>query len=142
MTGRKQQPSEPGKPGRDQTVPLRRDDSSAELPGRVSASLIVRSGPKKGAEYRIAGNRIMIGRGEEADIIVDDPAVSRLHAAIEYFRSGFVLKDLGSTNGTVKDGVSIKEAALAHGDRFQVGDTSFEFAVAEASGKSVYVIEE
>lgn len=128
--------------GRDRTVPRRRDDSAADIPARYAASLIVRSGPKKGAEYRVSGSRTVIGRGGDADILLDDSSVSRFHAAIEHSKAGFKLKDLGSTNGTLKDGVSIKEAALVHGDRFQIGDTTFEFALTETSGKSVYVIEE
>jgi pSer/pThr/pTyr-binding forkhead associated (FHA) protein len=131
-----------GEAGRDRTVPRRRDDPAADIPGRYAASLIVRSGPKKGAEYRISGSRTVIGRGGDADVLLDDASVSRFHAAIEHSKAGFKLKDLGSTNGTLKDGISIKETALVHGDRFQIGDTTFEFALAETSGKSVYVIEE
>jgi pSer/pThr/pTyr-binding forkhead associated (FHA) protein len=130
-----------GDAGRDKTVPMRRDDSAADIPARYAASLIVRSGPKKGAEYRISGSRTVLGRGDDADILLDDASVSRFHAAIEHSKTGFMLKDLGSTNGTLKDGVSIKEAPLVHGDRFQIGDTTFEFALAQTSGKSVYVIE-
>ncbi len=113
----------------------------SEIPPKYAVSIVVRKGNKKGAEYSITNSRTVIGRGTGADIIIDDPTVSRIHAAIEFCKNKFILKDLGSTNGTFVDGTSIKQADLAHGVLFQIGGTVMEFALAERPGQSVYVIE-
>lgn len=125
----------------DTTLRQRPPDGAGDVPARYRASIVIRKGRKKGAEYSLAAGRTVLGRGSGSDIILDDPAVSRMHAAIEFSGSVFVLKDLGSSNGTMMDGKSIKEADLAHGDTFQLGDTVVEFVLAEHSGGSVYVIE-
>ncbi len=123
------------------TLRLDSEHPAADLPGKFAASLVIKKGHKKGAEYTITTGRTVIGRGTGADIIVDDPAVSRMHAAIEFSKSKFVLKDLGSSNGTFLGGKSIKETGLGHGDTFQIGSTVIEFVLADRPGESVYVIE-
>jgi len=123
------------------TIQLDAERPASELPGKIAASLLIKKGPKKGAEYTISTSRTVIGRGTGSDIIVDDPAVSRMHAAIEFSESRFVLRDLGSKNGTFLDGKSINETGLAHGDTFQLGSTIIEFVLTDRPGESVYVIE-
>ncbi len=123
------------------TVRIGAERPASELPGKFAASLLIKKGTKKGAEYTITTSRTVIGRGTGSDIIVDDPAVSRMHAAIEFSESGFVLRDLGSKNGTFLYGKSINEADLAHGDTFQLGSTLIEFVLTDRPGESVYVIE-
>jgi pSer/pThr/pTyr-binding forkhead associated (FHA) protein len=69
-----------------------------------------------------------IGRGSEADIQIDEPSASRRHAAIERTPEGFVLRDLGSTNGTYHGGLLHgRETPLRQGDCFRIGDTEFLF---------------
>ena len=75
----------------DETLRLDADLVEAEIPRKYAVSIIIRSGPKKGAEYTITGGRTIIGRGTGADIILEDATISRLHAAIEYRRSKFFL---------------------------------------------------
>ena len=129
----------PGEP--ENTIQLDAERPASELSGKLAASLLIKKGPKRGAEYTITTSRTVIGRGTGSDIIVDDPAVSRMHAAIEFSEAGFVLRDLGSKNGTFLDGKSINEAELAHGDTFQLGSTLIEFVLTYRPGESVYVIE-
>ena len=123
------------------TIRIGADRPISELPGKFAASLLIKKGFKKGAEYSITTSRTVIGRGTGADIIVDDPAVSRMHTAIEFSDAKFLLKDLGSKNGTFLGGRSINEATLAHGDTFQIGSTVLEFVLSDRPGESVYVIE-
>ena len=125
----------------DETLRLDADLVVAEIPRKYAVSIIIRSGPKKGAEYTITGGRTIIGRGTGADIILDEATISRMHAAIEYRRSKFFLRDLGSMNGTRVEGKSIKEIQLTQGDKFQIGDVVIEFVVMEKPGESVYVLE-
>lgn len=60
---------------------------------------------------------LVVGRdGEEADIRVDEPLVSRAHARLEPQDGGYVVKDLGSTNYTRVNGEVVTERRLQHGD--------------------------
>ncbi len=66
--------------------------------------LVVRSGPTPGKVYPIMKNEVIIGRDPNADILVNDDEVSRHHASIKLSPDGYVIEDLGSTNGTVING--------------------------------------
>jgi pSer/pThr/pTyr-binding forkhead associated (FHA) protein len=50
------------------------------------------------------GQSIRLGRGNENDLVLDDPKISRMHAQLEWAGSGFVLQDLNSINGTFVNG--------------------------------------
>lgn len=56
--------------------------------------------------YRF-GRRILVGRSPSADLKLDDPSVSRLHARIEMRDDGVYVEDLGSRNGTMVDGRAV-----------------------------------
>jgi pSer/pThr/pTyr-binding forkhead associated (FHA) protein len=63
-----------------------------------------------------------IGRATGADFIVDAPLVSRLHCRVHALADGTLeVTDLDSTNGTFVNGTQVTKAALASGDRLQVG---------------------
>ena len=70
---------------------------------------------------------VTIGRLPECDVVVDDAGASRQHARIRRTEGGFVLTDLGSTNGTMVNGEPIQEHVLEHGDRITIGETELEF---------------
>jgi len=76
-----------------------------------------------------AGAPTLIGRAVDNDIVVGDASVSRHHASIEYRNGGFVLRDLGSHNGTWLGGQRVTEAPLALGDTLRLGDALFTFHV-------------
>lgn len=57
-----------------------------------------------GRRYQLSRPLTIIGRGTDADIVVDDPGVSRAHAEIRLESSGALVADLNSTNGTFVDG--------------------------------------
>jgi pSer/pThr/pTyr-binding forkhead associated (FHA) protein len=59
--------------------------------------------------------------------VVDDPGASRQHARIAHASGGFVLTDLGSTNGTLVNDEPIREHTLHDGDRITIGETVLEF---------------
>jgi pSer/pThr/pTyr-binding forkhead associated (FHA) protein len=67
-------------------------------------------------EFPLSGAVMTVGRDETADIRVDEPLVSRLHARIERRGGDYVLLDLGSTNYTRVNGERVDQRALAHGD--------------------------
>ncbi len=74
-------------------------------------------------------DRVAIGRGADNAVVIDgDPAVSRLHAVVERFGAGWVLRDLGSRNGTIVNGVQLAgDRPLVTGDEIKVGSTRLVF---------------
>ncbi len=81
-----------------------------------------------------AGDRIIlgeesltIGRLPSCDIPVPDPNVSRKHAEIRPSGAGYVVVDLGSTNGTRVNGATVNERKLSDGDVIAVGTTRLRF---------------
>lgn len=70
---------------------------------------------------------VTIGRVPDSVITLEDPNVSRNHAEIRPSGAGFVLADVGSTNGTKINGVKIRERVLQDGDEMTFGSTTFRF---------------
>ncbi len=73
------------------------------------------------------GRRILVGRATTADIRIDDPRVSRLHARIEMRDDGVYVEDLGSRNGTTVNGVLVTSQRLVSGDELRIGTASIIF---------------
>jgi pSer/pThr/pTyr-binding forkhead associated (FHA) protein len=77
---------------------------------------------------RRLGRRILVGRAPSADVRIDDPRVSRLHARIEMRDDGVYVEDLGSRNGTLVDGAPVVSSRqLANGDEITIGTASIIF---------------
>jgi serine/threonine protein kinase len=74
------------------------------------------------------GEQATVGRDASLDCVLDVKSVSRKHAKIERRDAGFFIADLGSTNGTIVNGVRIGQPTrLGPGDRIQLGDEVLEF---------------
>lgn len=80
-----------------------------------------------GQRYLLTGPVTVIGRGSEADIIVDDPGVSRRHLEIRVTADGVVATDLGSTNGVFVEGHQVPAATLVDGNTVTIGRTRIMF---------------
>ncbi|GAA4397151.1 hypothetical protein GCM10023153_20780 [Ornithinibacter aureus] len=84
-----------------------------------------------GERYPLMGAITILGRDDIADIILDDPGISRRHSELRVTTDGprFVttIRDLGSTNGTFVNGERITSEHLEDGDRITVGRTSITF---------------
>jgi pSer/pThr/pTyr-binding forkhead associated (FHA) protein len=74
------------------------------------------SGPYFGKVIGIPG-RLVIGRGDDADLVLDEPEMSRRHALIEVTVDSIYLRDLGSANGTYVNDVQVRDALLYSGDQ-------------------------
>ena len=74
---------------------------------------------------------IHIGSGPDNDLVLDDPTVSRVHARIEFDRSGYLIRDLGSKNGTWIGELRVHEAYVPHGATLGFGTAQVFFTLEE-----------
>lgn len=86
-----------------------------------SALLVVQRGPNAGARFLLDGERTVAGRSPHADIFLDDVTVSRKHAEFLRRGAGFIVRDVGSLNGTYVQRQRIDETVLRPGDEVQIG---------------------
>jgi len=87
--------------------------------------LRVLAGPLAGQVIEVA-EAMVVGR-QAADLVVDDPQVSRRHAGLDPAGGALEVEDLGSLNGTWVNGARITgPVRLAAGDQVRIGDTTFE----------------
>lgn len=84
-----------------------------------------------GDRYPLLGSITTLGRDETADIVIDDPGVSRRHSEIRVTTDGphlvTSIRDLNSTNGTFVNGDRVSSQRLQDGDRLTIGRTSATF---------------
>ena len=92
---------------------------------------MVISGADLQRTFSIEGKEVTIGSQGDNHCVLNDATVSRHHAAIEETREGYVLRDLGSTNGTSLSGILIKEAYLEYGSIIGLGNTRLQFVPLE-----------
>lgn len=86
--------------------------------------LLMRQGPQAGQTFDVVKPIAVIGREAGNDIVIEDPQVSRHHAKLTLQGAGYVVEDLGSTNGTFLDGRRIMTpTSLLIGSKIGLGDT-------------------
>jgi hypothetical protein len=99
----------------------------AEAPHNADAWLVAERGGGLEADERfdlIGG--LSIGRSKDCDVRIEDRYASSLHARVFERGGRFFVEDMGSTNGTLLNGATLKgEAELIDGDTVQIGDTVF-----------------
>ncbi len=86
---------------------------------------------------------MLIGRGEDADIRLEDFKVSQQHALLKLIKTkkesaAFQISDYGSTNGVFLNGEKIKRRRLRNGDLIEIGDTVFRFSEAGSVEKKIH----
>ena len=79
-----------------------------------------------GRSYPLAG-RVVLGRGSDADITIDDTGISRKHLEISWDGRRAEARDLGSTNGSTLNGARLTRAALPNDSVIQIGRTTIVF---------------
>ena len=75
----------------------------------------------------LSGSRVVLGRSREADIVIQDPNVSRRHAELRRDEGGWQVVDLGSTNGIKVNGRRVDHHPLSPGDQITLGVTDLTF---------------
>ncbi len=85
-------------------------------------ALVVLTGDERGTEYVMEGDRLTIGKASTNDVVLAHQTVSRNHCEIVREKDGYLLRDLGSTNGTLLDGAEVREAFLKPGAVLTVGE--------------------
>ena len=113
----------------------RRTESRAESPTEARLHVPAKAVPTVARLERADGSRLILkadaptrlGRALDNDIVLDEASISRHHAVIEARNGGFIVRDLGSHNGTWLADQRVTEANLASGTAFRLGDASFIF---------------
>jgi pSer/pThr/pTyr-binding forkhead associated (FHA) protein len=83
--------------------------------------LVVKRGPNAGSRFVLEHERTEVGRHPESDIFLDDITVSRRHAEFVRQNDGYLVRDVGSLNGTYVNRERIDEGTLHNGDEVQIG---------------------
>jgi hypothetical protein len=94
--------------------------------------LVVRHGPETGSSYRLEAPVTAVGRHPDSDIFLDDITVSRRHVQLTKDEQGYLLRDVGSLNGTYVNRDRVDEARLHHRDELQIGRYRLSFVLREA----------
>lgn len=102
------------------------------------ARVIVFRGRDKEKTVQLNKRRMLVGRGDDADIRIDNPLVSRAHAIIGFDKGRWVVEDLESPNGLYVNGSRTKNAPLHVGDRIELGRHVLIF---EGSGDSDFDVD-
>lgn len=86
-----------------------------------NALLVVQRGPNAGSRFLLDAEVTSAGRAPDSDIFLDDVTVSRRHAEFTRAAQGYLVRDVGSLNGTYVNRERIEEVLLADGDEVQIG---------------------
>jgi len=118
----------------DHTITLAKTDSLQDAPGpeddvqvsltsisRGTAILVLRGGEGEGDHYVLSSSLTNIGRHADSDISLDDITVSRRHCEITSENSRFIVRDVGSLNGTYVNQKRVDVIELTQGDELQIG---------------------
>ena len=92
----------------------------------MGARLIVVAGPGKKTEFMV-DDEVTIGRDISATVCLKSRSASRRHCIVRRDGERYLLRDLGSRNGTLVNDLPITECILRHGDRIGISDSQFVF---------------
>ena len=102
-------------------------DQALRRPSVQRFHLVVLRGPKPGEAFELQPETTSVGKGEDCDVVLADATVSRNHFQIINDGQGYLVRDLGSTNGTWLEDSRIKEAYLKPGAKIKAGEVLLRF---------------
>jgi predicted Zn finger-like uncharacterized protein len=114
-------------------VEYSQDGRLLALPQDKQISLKVLEGNEAGTVFAVAKPRVTIGRSN-VDIVLRDRVVSRQHCALEVSEDSVLLRDLGSTNGTIVGSELVQTAVLTSGSTFRVGMNILQLQITSKAG--------
>ena len=97
------------------------DQATVDALVHGTALLVVLRGPNTGARFLLDSDEVSSGRHPDSDIFLDDVTVSRKHANFRREQDDFLVRDVGSLNGTYVNRERIDEISLKTGDEVQIG---------------------
>jgi serine/threonine-protein kinase len=102
----------------------------------VVPRLVIEKGRQRGKSIKVdKTSAIVVGRGNSADLQLDDPMASRRHFSVEFKKGNYYIIDLGSANGTYLNGEDVQEHILEIGDKVQAGEGLLSFLAAQSTLK-------
>jgi pSer/pThr/pTyr-binding forkhead associated (FHA) protein len=125
-------------PGDDTTITFMPVESAGEAEDELTVTLdelsasigmlVVKRGPNAGSKFVLDSQVTKAGRHPDSDIFLDDVTVSRRHAEVVHGNDGYLLRDVGSLNGTYLNRERIEtEVPLSNGDELQIGKFKLVF---------------
>jgi DNA-binding NtrC family response regulator len=96
-----------------------------------AAQLRVLDGPDRGVELALPHAGVVIGTDKACDVVLTDAFVSRRHCSVAPTPAGFAITDLGSSNGTVIDGVAVGKVVAPPGVALRIGKTLIQLMPAD-----------
>jgi transcriptional regulator with GAF, ATPase, and Fis domain len=88
-------------------------------------------GPLKGSAFPLPAGEVSIGRDSSNQLWAPDPALSRRHCLLVTVGEEVSIRDLGSRNGTLVNGVPVEQQQMRHGDQIYIGDSVLLFLLNE-----------
>ena len=104
----------------DRAIEAMANMTELESDGPIPRVIVTRDGEFV-AEYELTERQYVIGRAEIADILIEDPYVSKMHAMLQVYANAIVLLDLNSTNGTTVNSRIVVKAVLQSNDVISLG---------------------
>ena len=102
-----------------------------------TAVLRVVAGPDAGVSCPLTIRRARVGTARDVELVLTDPLVSRQHLELRGHDHGYLVSDLGSTNGTFFRGARIREVVLGVGSQLNLGSTTLRLEQGAVSRSSV-----
>jgi DNA-binding NtrC family response regulator len=116
------------------SLATQKSDSRRASPHRRAFAILYSGGSARLIDFQEEDREVVFGRSSKADVQVRSARVSRLHASMRWSEGRLVLRDFGSTNGTMVNSVQIESGAeviLASGDEIALGNASLVVGIVE-----------
>jgi two-component system, cell cycle response regulator len=110
-----------------QTIRTAQPSAATSVAEHAILVQIYPTGPEIGTRYTVGAAPLIIGRGENCEIRINDNSVSRRHAMVLSRDGGWAIADLDSTNGIFLNNVAVDSAPLEDGDYVRIGNCLFRF---------------
>src|SRR5580704_3838480 len=97
------------------------------MTSELNPRLVGIGGPLKGTAFSLSPGEVSIGRDSSNQLWAPDPALSRRHCLVVATVEQVSIRDLGSRNGTLVNGVPVEQQQMRHGDQIYIGDSVLLF---------------